>query len=289
MRDALIRGQPEFDQVAALRRYIRLRYQRFVEWHVCSTDRGRRFVRRSYDRMEGVEHLDNALEAGSGAIILIFHFGLATMVWPTLRALGYECWHHVFRGATYAGKTYDWVARAAMLKLADNETATGLNLIYHRPFLSFAEMVRHLRSNHCVGINGDGMMGTDFVEVPFLDGVMSFPTGPARLAARSGAPILPVFCWSQGLFERRVLVYPQIRCAEDSPEVVEECIRAYVAQLDAQIRQDPGAWWTWRRLQISFEQDRPRLEAKALAADKGWYHSASPRQKRDRVQESRAS
>jgi KDO2-lipid IV(A) lauroyltransferase len=268
---ALARSQPGLPSLRTIWHYVLLRQQRFIEWHLCPTARGRRWVARTYRHVEGREHIDRALADGRGAIVLVFHFGLSKMVWPVLQELGYDNYHHVFRGETYAGRTSKWVARAAMRRMAASEGESGLKIIYHRPSFAFETMVRLLRRNQLVGINGDGMMGVEFVEVPFLDGRMAFPTGPARMAAYTGAPILPVFCLPSGLNDHRLFIHPPVLCPDDRPAALRECIEACVRLLEDYTRRHPWAWWTWRRLEVEQGTDgRAVLRARGLSTRNGW-------------------
>ncbi len=277
-RRAMARAVPAFRGGAStahvLRRYLEVKHQKFVEWYLYPTPRGRKFVERTYQNVEGLEHLERARAAGQGTIVLVFHFGMAKMVWPALKALGYDNHHHVFRGATYAEETFASVAKATRDALARSEEQSGLGVIYHRPYYTFAAMVRHLRNNHVVGMNGDGMMGTEFADLPFLGGTMPFPTGPARLAAKTGAPILSVYALHEGLYRHRLIVHPPVYCREDTREAADATVARYVALLEEYVRRYPWAWWTWRRLHVEeAEAGRARYTAKALVAEEGTYHA----------------
>jgi lauroyl/myristoyl acyltransferase len=257
-----------------LRRYLAVKHQRFVEWYLYPTARGRRFVARTYRDVDGREHLDAALAEGKGVVLLVFHFGMAKMVFPALQALGYDNYHHVFRGATYADETFAPVAKAAMDALARTEEQSGLKVIYHRPNYTFATMVRLLRNDAIVGMNGDGMMGTEFVTLPFLGGTMPFPTGPARLAAKCGAPIISAYAWHEGLTRHRLVLHPPIRCAGESRDAIDAAVGQYVALLEDYVRRYPWAWWTWRRLDVAeAATGQTCFSARALVSDEGTYHA----------------
>ena len=277
-RRVIARVLPELGSRACLgtimRRYLEVKHQRFMEWYLYPTPRGRRFVRRTYADFEGREHLDAAQAEGKGVVVLVFHFGMAKIVFPALEALGYDNYHHVFRGSTYADDTVGSVARAARDALARSEEASGLKVIYHRPGYTFVTMVRLLRRGSIVGMNGDGMMGTEFAEVPFLGGTMSFPTGPARLAACAGAPIVSVYAMHQGLTRHQLVAHPPIHCGADTKEAVEGTVAEYVKLLEEYVRKYPWAWWTWRRLDVDeLGEGRARFTARALVAEEDAYHA----------------
>jgi KDO2-lipid IV(A) lauroyltransferase len=248
-------------------------HQRFVEWYLYPTRRGRRFVKKTYQDVSGTEYIDAALGKGRGVIILVFHFGMAKMMWPALKSLGYESHQHVFRGATFAGKTFSPVARLAMEVLAKTERNSGLKMVYHRPFFTLEQLYRLLRRNEIVGMNGDGMMGSDFITLPFLDGKMQFPRGPARLAARADAPIIPAYAIPSGIGRHRLVFHPPLYCNQDNPQQVDQCVTEYVEILDDYVRSYPWEWWTWRRIDIGeTEEGEAIYSARALGAGDGSYH-----------------
>ena len=262
------------NQRTILRRYLVSQHQRFVEWYLYPTRRGRRFVEQTYQDVTGIEHVDVALAQGRGVIILVFHFGMAKMMWPALKSLGYESYQHVFRGATFAGKTFGPVARLAMKVLADTERNSGLNMVYHRPFFTLEQLYRLLRRNQIVGMNGDGMMGSDFITLPFLGGTMQFPRGPARLAARAGAQIIPAYAIPSGFGGHSLIFHPPLSCSQDKPEQVDQCVKRYVEILEDYVRSYPWEWWTWRRLDVGeTEEGQAVYNARALGAGDGSYHA----------------
>lgn len=274
---ALPRLQPEMSLATAMRRYLICKHQRFVEWYTYPTRRSRRFVKRTYAEIEGRDYLDTSLAQGRGVIVLVFHYGMAKMVWPALMAAGYEPALHVFRGATYAGETFGPVAKLALNCQAKVEAESGLKMIYHRPLVAFRTLMKHLGGNGMLGVNADGMMGTDFVDLPFCEGTMSFPRGLARLAAHAGAPIVPVYALHEGLTRHRMILHEPIYCKEDTPQVVDNCILAYTRIFEDYVRRYPWAWWTWRRLDVE-EKENGKLHyaARALKTDEGSYHAPRP-------------
>ncbi len=255
-----------------MRRYLANKQQNHTEWNLYATARGRKFVNETYREIEGRQHLDDAIAEGRGVIVLLFHYGLARMSFPALDAHGYEVLQHVFRGATYAGSTYDWMATAAMNQLARTDQASGLKILYHRPIQAFITLSRTLRRGKIVGMNADGMMGEDFVEVPFFEGTMRLPAGSAQLAGITGAPIVPLFVESVGMFNHRIVLHPSCHVADNSPAAVQEATSEFAAILEQYVRRSPWDWWTWRRLQLQEGADgKTVFDIKALKADKKRY------------------
>ena len=81
MAKVLGRTNPDLSISTVLRRHLIRKHQAFAEWYAYPTKRGRRFVRQTYRRIDGHEHLDEALAKGRGAIGLVFHFGPARILW----------------------------------------------------------------------------------------------------------------------------------------------------------------------------------------------------------------
>jgi len=252
---------PDLSLATAVRRHLALKQQYFVERHVCGTRRGRRFLARTYARLEGREHLDAARAAGRGVVLVSHHFDMSRMMLPALHELGYPVYQHALREAAHAAGTFAFVGRALLAKKLRDEAAGTVKIVYHQPGATFKILADLLGQGAIVGIAGDGMASGHFVEVPFLEGVTAFPTGPARLAARTGAALVTVFCLLDGLFSHRIIVYPPIHCLVDSPADVEAATRAQAGLLEQYIRQRPWSWWPWRRLRVvASPDDRLRYE-----------------------------
>lgn len=270
MKRVLPQIDPHLPVSTALRRHLALKQQFFVERQVYSTARGRRFVARTYRTVEGREHLDAARAAGRGAILVAHHFDMCRMMFPALKELGYDNHHHMIRETIHTGRTFGFIARALVAKKTRDEAAGGVRVVYHEPGVTFGVLSNLLREGAIVGIAGDGMAGAHFVEEPFLGGTMAFPTGPARLAARTGAPLISAFCLLEGLFSHRLVLYPPIYCADDSPASIEAAVRSYAGRLEEHIRQRPWSWWAWRRLRVPDSPDgRMRFEIAEGETDDG--------------------
>ena len=269
--------RPDLRVGSVLHRHLVVKHQFFTEWHLYPTARGRRFVERTYGELEGREHLDAALAGGRGAIVLGHHFGMFRMALPALEGLGYKTHHHVLRGASYAGETYGSVAQAVLSKKVNVDEGSGLNVIYHRPSTAFRTMVRLLKQNAVVALACDGMTGSAFVEAPFLGGMMLFPTGPARLAASTGAAIVPMFCLLEGITRHRLIAHPPMYCEDKSPDAVERTVRAYARLTEEYTRTYPWAWWTWRRLDVAEASGGQfRFNVFDLPTRDGMYYAPQP-------------
>lgn len=278
-RRAMQHAFPEMSS-AELRRQIRkhliVKYQNFVEWHLYGTPGGKRFVAETYRLPEEAKRkIEEVRAKGRGVVALVFHYGFSKMTWPAFNEAGYDTYQHLFRGATYAGSTFPWVARAALDAQTRSDKESGLGVIYQRPNLTYVVLVRHLRRNEIIGMAADGMMGTEFVDAPFLDGTMPYPTGAARAAMMTGTDIVPIFVLPKGLFGHEIFVEASIPAPTSAPESIATCVRAYVAVLDKYVRMYPWAWWTWRRLEWKQRSDgSTEYVARALPTEEAMWHDS---------------
>jgi len=129
----------------------------------------------------GEEHIKAAIDAGTGAILALPHLG---------------SWD--FAGAWLAGRGYDVSVVAEVLEpreLFDWFVATRETLGMRVVPLSAragAEMLASLRNNEAICLLCDRDLSGDGVEVEFFGERTTLPGGPAMIALRTGAPILPV-------------------------------------------------------------------------------------------------
>lgn len=107
-------------------------------------------------------------------------------------------------------------------------------------------IVTALRRGEIVALHGDRAFGGEDVAVPFLGGTARFPTGPYRLAAISGAPIVQVFSVRERLGHYRFFTFPATRVGRDLLRAPAEALRVHVAQyaerLASVARQYPFQW-----------------------------------------------
>jgi KDO2-lipid IV(A) lauroyltransferase len=191
--------------------------------------------------LEGWEHLEAAEAEGRGVFILSAHLG----VWEIAAwAVG-----------TYAGPLHV-VGRPLDNPLLDRELVAlrgrfGNHLLRKRG--AARGMIRALQAGEKVGILVDQRVHpNDGIEVPFF-GQPSLTTPIlARLALRSGTPVVPIFGHPEPGGRYRVVVRPPIRPAEVAPAQGEAAVAAltgrYLAATEAEIRRDPAAWlWLHRR------------------------------------------
>jgi len=118
----------------------------------------------------------------------------------------------------------------------------GMNVVALGPDAA-AQVVRALKSNHIVCLLCDRDIGGGGVEVEFFGERTTLPAGPATLALRTGAPLLPTAAYFRGRGHHGVVGPPV-------PAERQEGLRADVTritqllahELEALIKAAPEQW-----------------------------------------------
>lgn len=185
----------------------------------------------------GEEHLQWCLQQGKGTLTITAHYGN----WEIAARYLTQC----------KGYVLNVVARDA----DDSATTVLVNRIRERggyrviPRGQAARPVlQALKRNELVALLPDQNAGDVFV--PFFGRLAGTVAGPALLALRSGAPLLPVFCTRQSdntyLFE--MLPPFVVQPSEDKERDVTEIMARITALIEQQIRKHPSQWlWLHNR------------------------------------------
>lgn len=136
---------------------------------------------------EGVGLIDDALAGGCGVIMVLPHLGGWDFGGAWLASTGYGA--TVVVEALDPPELFDWFAQL--------REALGLRVVPHGADAG-AAVLRVLRSNGIVGLLSDRDLARTGVEVTFFGERTTLPAGPATLALRTGAPILPAAIYFEG-------------------------------------------------------------------------------------------
>ena len=153
-----------------------------------------------YMVFEGRENLDAALARGRGVVLLNPHAGNIMMMIAALSLSGYTYTQYAARGMAppevaaqnpevFGINRWRREARAVREASEDRLPATFITLE-----TSVRHLYRCLKRNEVVGIAYDGRIGSRFVKVPYLGRQALLNPGPYRLAATTGAAIVPALC-----------------------------------------------------------------------------------------------
>ena len=193
---------------------------------------------------EGFEHLERAIHAGTGAIMAMPHLGgwEWSGFWLT-RVQGIPASVVVERLEPPA--LFEW--------FADLRRSFGLEVIPLGPEAG-AATARALKANRVLGLLCDRDLTGTGPEVEFFGERTTLPGGPATLALRSGAPLLPTAIYFDGP-RRHGLVLPPLDTSRHGKlrEDVQRVTQDLAGALEGLIRRAPEQW---HLLQPNWPSDR---------------------------------
>lgn len=184
-------------------------------------------------RVEGVEHLDAALARGKGVFVVSAHMGsweIAAAIWSaTIAPVSF------FAEELEPPELYEWY-RTTRQRLGISVlplTRAGLRKVMDA--LEHNEMI-------VTAVDRD-LLGTG-LEVKFFGHPARIPTGPASLAIRRGAAILPVVVYRLPDDTYQAIGFPAIEAVPGAdPEQEERRItELLVRHLERIIREHPEQW-----------------------------------------------
>jgi len=200
-------------------------------------------------RLEGREHLDAALAGGHGAILISAHYGNWEIMAPRLVDAGYRI-STIARDADDPGvnRILNDLRRGAGQQILPRASAT-------RPALAC------LRRNEVLALLLDQNTLKGGVFVPFFGIPAATAAGPATLALRTGAPLVPIFCVRQPDRSHVARILPPIlpESVGDTAADVLRLTAAITAAIEAQIRAEPEQW-LWIHNRWKLRPDGSRLE-----------------------------
>lgn len=176
-------------------------------------------VLRDLVAIEGRAHLDQALAAGNGAILLLLHYGANQLIIPAVKALGYDllqfgsppqAWHDLH------GRKPTFLERRIFARRLRVEQALGVEFLYIERSLRPA--YKALKQNRILAIALDGRAGARFVPVPFGARTAMLSPGPVGLAFRTGAALIPTFIERGADDRHRLILHPAMAVADGAGE-----------------------------------------------------------------------
>ena len=183
----------------------------------------------------GRENLDAALAKGNGVLVLSAHLGNFFLVGSRLAVEGYAT-------SVLVNPPRD----RSVAKLVDAyRLKIRQQTIHARPRReALRELNGVLRKNRLAIIIADEFRNGNGVEVPFFGGTVISRRGPATLALRTGAAIVPVYLIRQPDDGLKLIVEPELeldRSAKGNMEVQENTARM-TRWLEQTVRAYPDQW-----------------------------------------------
>lgn len=219
----------------ALQREMRRAFQSYVKYWVESFRLSQLSVAEVEARIsvEGIDHLDTALAEGNGVIIALPHLGGWDFGGAWFGAQGYKA--TVVVEPLEPPELFEW--------FADMRRSMGLEVVALGPDVG-TTILRRLKEGGIVGLVCDRDLPGTGVPVTFFGEETTLPSGPATLALRTGAPLLPTAVYFDGRYGHRGVVRPPIpvertgRFRDDVGRVTQ----LLANELEALISEAPSQW-----------------------------------------------
>jgi lauroyl/myristoyl acyltransferase len=186
--------------------------------------------------IEGKEHLDAALSKGNGVIAFSAHLGNFAVMGGKLMAEGYP-FHLVLKLARDSG-----ISKFFKQKM---EQYHFRFILAHPVTVAQKEIIRTLRKNHIVGLIVDGDQKKGGVPVMLMGQEIAMPPGPAILARRTGATVLPMFIIRQHDNSQKIFIDPPVDVIEqeDQDKAVVLLCQKFAAIIETYIKKYPAQWY----------------------------------------------
>jgi lauroyl/myristoyl acyltransferase len=196
----------------------------------CDDDEFSRWV-----QLSGYEHFQKPLDAGRPVILCHSHFGAGKSMLLALIRKGHVI-HSVDREDVFS--FYNIQARGKIVSI--NLGAREQNFYLKQVFR--ARNV--LKEGGVLHIAADGLRGTSFQELPFLNRRRRFPTSLAELALTTNAAIVPVLAVLNDDQTVSVEFFPALKMPEsgtDRFEAITYIVSQYRDLLESRWLSDPGS------------------------------------------------
>jgi lauroyl/myristoyl acyltransferase len=186
-------------------------------------------------RVQGFEHVEAALAAGNGVILALPHLGGWEWAgrWMVDRGLGMT----VVVERLEPPELFEW--------FVDLRAKLGMNVVPLGPSAG-REALAALKRNDVVCLLCDRDIHRNGIPVEFFGEVTTLPAGPATLALRSGAPVLPTAVYFTDRTDGHLgVVRPPLdlaRSGEGFRADVAAGTRALASELEHLIRRAPHQW-----------------------------------------------
>lgn len=187
-------------------------------------------------KVVGVEHLEASLARGKGVVLATAHFG--TIELPALRLQHFTSDFH----AVYDAFTPPYLDRLIQRKRREK----GINPI---PVTNIRAMLKALRNGGTVAVLFDKpVQATKGVCVRFFGHETAVPAGPALLAMKTGATILPAFTFRRPdlSFESEVHAPIEWTSSGDRERDMQTIMQKLMDSLQTAVRQRPDQWYMFR-------------------------------------------
>lgn len=192
-------------------------------------------------RLEGKEHMDQALAGGQGVMAITGHLGLFVLITSRLNAEGFNSW--VVSDYQYDPHLEKHIERV--------KHQLGVRTIMTEP-----QDQCLARSLECINSNGILVLLMDEdakrrgIFVDFFGRPASTASGPAAMALRSGAAVVPLSMIYEGRGRHRLVIEPPLKLSNSGDWAADLTANTaiFTQALETMIRKNPDQWaWVNKR------------------------------------------
>jgi KDO2-lipid IV(A) lauroyltransferase len=173
---------------------------------------------------------------------------------------------YALRGIPTFGLADDTAYPELFELLNRQRTRWGVTII---PWRNLREIFRVMRAPAALGMVVDWGYRPDDIPVRLFGAWTTLPAGPATLAARSRAVIVPVVARRRPDGRYRAEMADPIEVADASPREVQRATQAIADALEAMVRAAPDQWFTFKPMWPATEAEARRLVERAAAMGGG--------------------
>lgn len=192
---------------------------------------------------QGLEHLDEAISAGRGIMLLFAHFGANQMIMPAVGYRGY-------RMCQMSAPPTVWIEKLPTKRFSRMdkkaleirwECELSLPVRHINIFGSLKEAFLCLKRNEILGIAIDGGGGSDRVCVPFLGRNALFSVGALSIAMRTGCTVLPTFMVRDRTGRNTMIIEQPLTLFRDTDrnDAIKKNVELFVGRLEEYVRRHP--------------------------------------------------
>jgi lauroyl/myristoyl acyltransferase len=202
-------------------------------------------------RLEGEEHLLQALSAGKGAVLwlapFVFNSGPTKII---IHQRGHKVSHlssprHGFSETRFGVRVLN------RIRCIPEDRYLEQRIVFDRnaPSTAMRRMMRALKAGEVVSIVAASTEGSEFVKGPVFGGRLPVAVGAPRLAGSTGAPLLPCFTVRDSELGFRIVIGAPIALDAGRP-AAENCAAAtaeFLRRSESWVRQYPEQWRAWSK------------------------------------------
>lgn len=185
----------------------------------------------SFIRMEGLKHIERALEKGRGVIILTAHIGNWELGGVAMSLLGYPFVAVALPHRHRKVDAFFNFQRQRLGAVVIPSLGPAVRRIYDA-----------LKHNKMIALVGDRDFANTGKRMEFLGATKIIPRGPAVLALKTGAAIVPAFVIRQKDDTSILEFLEPIDCPQEENAILAACTRV----IEKKIRQYPDQWLMFR-------------------------------------------